>query len=177
MALQTSGAISLNDIQTEFGGSNPISLSEYYGADSGIPASGAISIGDFYGASAGIPITVTQAVLGASIRGYYSPYGGSVSPTSVLGYPIEIAFRHATSSIKFQFYLTGSSISATLFTALQVQTSSGFTELLVADGFSTQNANNRYWAWYEADFASAQEYSDFVTEWDGTGDVVIKVIP
>jgi len=52
MALQTSGPISLNDIQTEFGGSNPISLSEYYGAASGIPASGAISIGDFYGASA-----------------------------------------------------------------------------------------------------------------------------
>lgn len=52
MALQTSGAISLNDIQTEFGGSNPISLSEYYGAAAGIPASGTISIGDFYGASA-----------------------------------------------------------------------------------------------------------------------------
>ena len=52
MALQTSGAISLSDIQSEFGGSNPISLSEYYGAASGIPASGAISLSDFYGASA-----------------------------------------------------------------------------------------------------------------------------
>ena len=31
MALQTSGAISLADIQTEFGGSTPISISEYYG--------------------------------------------------------------------------------------------------------------------------------------------------
>jgi hypothetical protein len=29
MALQASGAISLADIQTEFGGDNPISLSEY----------------------------------------------------------------------------------------------------------------------------------------------------
>ena len=52
MALQTSGQISLADIQTEFGGSNPISISEYYGAAAGIPASGVISIGDFYGASA-----------------------------------------------------------------------------------------------------------------------------
>lgn len=52
MALQTSGAISLDDIQTEFGGSNPISLSEYYGAAAGIPASGTISLSDFYGASA-----------------------------------------------------------------------------------------------------------------------------
>jgi hypothetical protein len=52
MALQTSGAISLSDIQSEFGGSNPISLSEYYGAASGIPTSGAISLSNFYGASA-----------------------------------------------------------------------------------------------------------------------------
>jgi hypothetical protein len=51
MALQTSGAISLANIQTEFGGSNPISLSEYYGAASGIPASGAISVSSFYGTS------------------------------------------------------------------------------------------------------------------------------
>ena len=29
MALQTSGAISFADLQTEFGGSNPVSLSEY----------------------------------------------------------------------------------------------------------------------------------------------------
>lgn len=49
MALQSSGAISLSDIQTEFTGSNPISLSEYYGRDAGVPESGAISIGDFYG--------------------------------------------------------------------------------------------------------------------------------
>jgi hypothetical protein len=35
MALQTSGAISLDDVQTEFGGSNPISISEYYGVGGG----------------------------------------------------------------------------------------------------------------------------------------------
>ena len=51
MALQSSGAISLQDIQTEFGGSNPISLSEYYGVASGIPSSGQISLSQFYGTS------------------------------------------------------------------------------------------------------------------------------
>lgn len=63
MTLQASGAISLADIQTEFGGSNPISLSEYYrdgsysdginipSGETGIPASGAISFSDFYGTS------------------------------------------------------------------------------------------------------------------------------
>lgn len=51
MALQSSGAISIGDIAGEFGGSTPHSLSEYYGAASGVPSSGAISISDFYGTS------------------------------------------------------------------------------------------------------------------------------
>jgi len=52
MALQNSGAISLSEIQTEFGGSNPIAISEYYSAATGVPASGEISVADFYGTSA-----------------------------------------------------------------------------------------------------------------------------
>jgi len=49
MALQTSGAISLSQVQGEFGGSNPISMSEYYGRDPLIPNSGTIDMADFYG--------------------------------------------------------------------------------------------------------------------------------
>jgi hypothetical protein len=63
MTLPTSGPLTLADIQTEFGGSNPISLSEYYaggglvpsgttGTFGAVPSSGAISIRDFYGTSA-----------------------------------------------------------------------------------------------------------------------------
>ena len=52
MPLQSSGAISLNDVQNEFGGSNPIGIDEYYSAASGIPSSGTISLNQFYGASA-----------------------------------------------------------------------------------------------------------------------------
>lgn len=52
MALPASGTISLSQIQTEFGGSNPASLSEYYAADTGVPASGTIKFSDFYGTSA-----------------------------------------------------------------------------------------------------------------------------
>lgn len=63
MTLQTSGAISLNDIQNEFGGANPISLSEYYAGGPYVPAgttgtNGAvpvspnpISFSNFYGTS------------------------------------------------------------------------------------------------------------------------------
>lgn len=63
MPLPACGPLSLNQIQTEFGGSNPISLSEYYaggglvpagttGTYGAVPSSGAISIRNFYGTSA-----------------------------------------------------------------------------------------------------------------------------
>lgn len=51
MPLQSSGTISLANVQTEFGGSAPTSITEYYGAAAGVPASGTISLSDFYGAS------------------------------------------------------------------------------------------------------------------------------
>lgn len=68
MALPSSGPLSLSDIQTEFGGSNPISLSEYYaggayvsagtsGTYGAVPSSGAIGIRNFYGTSATPPFT------------------------------------------------------------------------------------------------------------------------
>lgn len=57
MTLPASGTITLAQIQTEFGGSNPIGLSEYYrgGAyvttnNTGVPTSGAITLSNFYGA-------------------------------------------------------------------------------------------------------------------------------
>lgn len=64
MALPSSGPLSLADIQTEFGGSNPASLSEYYaggayvpagttGTNGAVPSSGTISIYYFYGTSSG----------------------------------------------------------------------------------------------------------------------------
>lgn len=58
MTLQSSGAISLQDIEDEFGGAGSISLSEYYSGGSkvgswvsGVPSSGVISLDDFYGTS------------------------------------------------------------------------------------------------------------------------------
>jgi hypothetical protein len=49
MTLPLSGPLSLSDIQTEWGGTNPISLSEYRG-DGNAPLSGPIELAaDFYG--------------------------------------------------------------------------------------------------------------------------------
>ena len=63
MVLQSSGAISLNDIQTEFGGTNPIGINEYYDAADGVPASGEISFDDFYGKSNYILTSAYQSQL------------------------------------------------------------------------------------------------------------------
>jgi hypothetical protein len=64
MVLQSSGAISFSDVQTEFGGTNPISMSEYYSDGpyatvvSGIPASAnAINMSTFRGKSKQLPVT------------------------------------------------------------------------------------------------------------------------
>ena len=38
MALPASGALTLNDIQTEFGGSNPIGINEYYAGGGLVPS-------------------------------------------------------------------------------------------------------------------------------------------
>lgn len=66
MALPSSGTITLAQIQTEFGGSNPISLSEYYrgGAyvtsnNTGVPTSGVITLSNFYGAVKQFSVTNT----------------------------------------------------------------------------------------------------------------------
>ena len=62
--LPSSGVISLADIQAEFGGSNPIAITEYYRggglvpdyySNQSIPTSGQISLSQFYGANAANP--------------------------------------------------------------------------------------------------------------------------
>lgn len=85
MTLQTSGTISLANVQTEFGGSNPISMNEYYaggsyvpsgttGTNGAVPTSGTISMSQFYGTT-DVVITIDNASVG-----YTS--GGLVSSTS-----------------------------------------------------------------------------------------------
>lgn len=80
MPLPGSGAISLLNLQNEFGGGNPIGLNEYYrngglvgSHNTNVPVSGAISLSQFYGATGtppgpvGVvkltPVTVTNEVM------------------------------------------------------------------------------------------------------------------
>lgn len=59
MTLPSSGIISINNLVSEFGGSAPHALSEYYrngglvsSGNTNVPTSGAIALSDFYGATA-----------------------------------------------------------------------------------------------------------------------------
>lgn len=71
MALPASGPLALTDIQTEFGGANPIGMNEYYaggglvppgtsGTYGAVPSSGALSIQNFYGTSNYIPVYIEE---------------------------------------------------------------------------------------------------------------------
>lgn len=67
MPIPSSGPISLTTVQTEFGGTNPIAINEYYaggafvaagtvGTFGPVPSSGQISLQNFYGTSAAPPL-------------------------------------------------------------------------------------------------------------------------
>jgi hypothetical protein len=71
MALPSSGPLTLADIQTEFGGTNPIGMNEYYaggglvpagtsGTYGTVPSSGTLSVQNFYGTSAVIPAYIEE---------------------------------------------------------------------------------------------------------------------
>jgi hypothetical protein len=89
MALPASGAISLANIQTEFGGSPPTSISEYYRGgglvtsnNTGVPETGQISISNFYGA-AGLRTMYEQVLTGS---GTFTPlYAGVPAIVSIGG--------------------------------------------------------------------------------------------
>jgi hypothetical protein len=71
MAIPASGPLTFSAIQTEFGGTNPIGLNEYYaggglvpsgtsGTYGAVPTSGQISVQNFYGTSAVIPAYIEE---------------------------------------------------------------------------------------------------------------------
>jgi hypothetical protein len=86
MAIPGTGAISFSQIQAEFGGANPISLSEYYagglntptgatGANGAVPGSGAVSISKYYGTQKLVINTNARAIFGY----------GNVGPNGTVG--------------------------------------------------------------------------------------------
>ena len=99
MTLPSSGAISINSLVGEYGGSAPHSLSEYYKGgglvanhanNPNVPTSGTISLSNFYGASNTPPYDNTYSINGASgtrgvILGSGTNYGWAASASGGYG--------------------------------------------------------------------------------------------
>lgn len=172
MTLQTSGGIRLDQIQTEFGGSNPISLSEYYRGGSyvhssitAVPASGAISLSNFYGTSAVWSSVITEGNSG-SFYGYLAGSFGSMSNTSYNGATVTTCYYHVitvkgSTSYAFRVRMSGS------------RAQNFFSNIYgIANGLATSNASSysatsteTSWLW------SITQQST----WDGSGTQTVYI--
>ena len=94
MALPSIGPLSLTDIQAEFGGTNPISLSEYYKGGAfvlttdfapNVPTSGTIKISDFYGARKTTLTTLTFNTAGDNLFVVPSTVVGNLQIVTMTG--------------------------------------------------------------------------------------------
>jgi hypothetical protein len=123
--LQTSGPLKFSEIQTEFGGADPIALSEYYagganvpsstsGTNGAVPTSGAISVSKFYGTS---DISVTASNVSGSAGGFAASgnvsTSGSSPNTTVTGgtAPYTYSWAHISTSSGPTPGISGSSIA------------------------------------------------------------------
>lgn len=158
MTLPTSGALSLANIQTEFGGSNPISLSEYYaggayvlagtsGTYGAVPSSGAIGIRNFYGTQAALD---TQTVtVGTSIVKSITRYGFVQSSST--GSISDGTFNPKSGATILAFYWQNN--NTVTFQLSGVYTNDGWTTVDIAGtSFSRSaatfsNSTNTTWTW------------------------------
>lgn len=204
MALPTSGAISLNEIHVEAGGTTG-TLASINDADIRAligKADGAeMSFSEWYGASAGTVVTVTEGsdiFTGAAYYGFreeQTPDVGSVSPTSLTfdgkTHPIRSAYRRvsrsggvdddSTSAFWFILYNAsdGTIPSDTWFTSIDVQIDGGTATLTPAEATivvaGSGATGRKEWRWFSSDF-TASELTAFATQWDGTGTSTVTIV-
>jgi hypothetical protein len=161
MTLPTSGPLSLNDIQTEFGGANPIGINEYYAGGSlvpagtsgtygAVPSSGAISIQNFYG-TASVTYPYVENVFAS-----YAYTGTGASQTITTGVDTLNGFNYSSIFLKQRtstgdsyYYTVPDSSLSTNTTAAAVSTSNIVTAFTTT-GFtlgssSTLNGSGAYY--------------------------------
>tara|TARA_R100000388_G_scaffold73101_1_gene53018 strand:- start:1294 stop:1806 length:513 start_codon:yes stop_codon:yes gene_type:complete len=163
MALQSSGAISLNDIHVELDGSSAsgttVSLNDTDVRALVSISSGEITLEDFYGASANWVVTEGQS--GSSIFGHNASVG-SISPTTYNG---------ATITAAFYFTATFKGSTTHSFTVTMTgNRAKSFFSLLSGDGVSLSSASASHsynssttqtsWVW---------SLNSAPSGWDGTG--------
>tara|TARA_R100001463_G_scaffold26509_7_gene62025 strand:+ start:5941 stop:6483 length:543 start_codon:yes stop_codon:yes gene_type:complete len=151
MAVTSSAPIDIGDLVTEFGGSTPHSLTEYYRGGSlvpntttnaSVPASGAISLTDFFGASATSGTDDRTLTIGSgSFGGFITGYGFASTAT---GFPVgsissnTIGFSGFNVTIEAVYFL----INQIFFRASTNPGNSGWTSMTVGSTtFNRTDAN------------------------------------
>jgi hypothetical protein len=197
MALPTSGAISLNEIHIEAGGTTG-TLASINDADIRAligKADGAqMSFTEWYGASSGIVVTVTEGSNIFTTSAYYgfreeqNPDIGSVSPTSISfdgkTHPVRDAYRRVNrsgginddSTSAFWFILYNASDGTVpaddWFTSVVVQTTGAAVTLTPAEATIVTSGSGatgrKEWRFFSSDF-TATELTNFSAQWDGSG--------
>lgn len=185
MALQTSGAISLNQIHVEAGGTSGTTVSLNDSDVRGLTAASGytinatsgtmISIGDFYGASAGTSMTLTQGEAGTTIDGFSQGYGtatgtyGSLSPNTLNGASVRAIYYFeyvVKGSYTRQFWIYIAGNRAQDFFATIEESSLPGGSLATSSSVRQYNSQYNYTSWYWA-MASRP------TNWDGSGNLSI----
>ena len=186
MALQSSGAISLNEIHIEAGGTTgtlaSINDSDIRGLISKT-AGTSMAFNEWYGASAvtfTATHTLTQALYDSSSNYYGKFLTGSISPTTFDGYTILYLYRvledgDASTLSDFWVYISGTVPSDALTTVKIECDDATIITLAASDAISAQSGSSyRYWKWDPADFTTA-EHASFVSTFDGSGTVDLEL--
>ena len=192
MALQTSGAISLNQIHTEVGGTSGTQASlndSDIRVIAGVP-SGAVDFADCYGATSVVVTQGTQSVVQAAYYGFSNNAGslGSRSPTSVNGSSLSsmsIRGVYRTNSSAGVFftvevdYSSANAIDADEFTSFSFIANGTVTTLSTSEASTSLMAGGyiRRWVWSSSYGLDSTELSNINSEWDGSGTVRVGFKP
>lgn len=146
MALQTSGAISFQDLQDEFGGSNPITMYEYAAnRTSGTGGYGiAISLSDFYGATQSTSISLTIGS-SSSVYGFRANGYGSVSPNSYNSVAITGIYTFQSKSVYTLFVLFSGNRAKSFFSSILINGNTYNTS--VSSHAYNSSSNETSWTW------------------------------
>tara|TARA_B100002019_G_C21187239_1_gene556862 strand:+ start:69 stop:680 length:612 start_codon:yes stop_codon:yes gene_type:complete len=153
MAIVSSGAVSLSDIATEFGGSQPHSMSEYYSGGSNvaagiqnasgvtIPTSGQISLAsNFYGSVAEVVLLQTTITAGNRVRDAklnIQEFGfsdGTGTGGSTFGTMANKSISSASRTVKNCFLTGGNTAGQNLTFTVSNYTWTGWTKLVLTRG-------------------------------------------
>lgn len=184
MPLQSSGAISLNEIHIEAGGTtgtlaslNDATIRDLIGKASGAQ----MSFSEWYGASAGT-YTVGQGIYSGQFfanYGYQLSTMGTLSPTTFGVYTVKGIYRTGSSSGNF-FYIVfnySSTPPTNAFTSFSLTANGTAITGLAADA-STSTASggfDRLWMFNASNGLTTSELSDIATEFDGSGNITVTL--